>query len=255
MARILFPEFRDEQGPTRYPFGDEATLATTGGLAVGPDTFLDAALHPVGGGERQYLSRVRVAARQVTLVVGDPETPELASTSFDPLAPPDLLELTDAYARPAGVLVSDATRLAVFQTWPAGEHRFAPGATEFAASCVTPMPQVGVRGFVTPDGTLFTGDVWIVGEDGVVVRRDDAGNVRIDVVGDPLFRRRLCQPVQLFTTPRFVKTINGMRPDERGDFKITVGRALAADTVLRVFADDTGGITFEAVGQTLQGVK
>ena len=128
------------------------------------------------------------------------------------------------------------------------------GAAEFAATCVTPMPAAGVRGFTTPDGTLFTGDVWLVGEDGVVVREED-GAVRIDVVGDPLFRRRLCQPVQLFTTPRFVKTINGMRPDARGDFKITAGRALAADTVLRVYTDDTGGITFEAVGQVLQGVK
>ncbi len=191
----------------------------------------------------------------MTLAVGDGTAATLATTAFDPLAPQELLELTDQYGRPAGVLVSDVTRLAVFQTWPLGAHRFQPAATEFCASCVIPMPQVGVQGFLTDDGTLFTGDVWIVGEDGVVVRQDGDGVVRFDVVGDPLFRRRLCQPVQLFATPRFIKTVNGMKPDERGDFKITVGRALAGDTVLRVYPDDKGGITIEAVGQTLQGVK
>lgn len=255
MSRVLFPEFRDEQGPTKYPFADSATLRTTTGLTIEPDLFLDAAVYPIGGRERQYLAAVAVGPRSVTLTVGDATTPVLARSTFDPLAPPDLLELSDPYGRPAGVLVSDATRLAVFQTWPLQEHRFAATATEFAASCVTPMPAVGVRGFTTPDGTLFTGEVWLVGEDGVVVRRDGDETVRIDVVGDPLFRRRLCQPVQLFTTPRFIQTINGMKPDAAGDFKITVGRALAGDTVLRVYADDKGGITIETVGQTLQGVK
>ena len=107
-------------------------------------------------------SAAMVGPRSVTLTVGDATTPVLARSTFDPLAPPDLLELSDPYGRPAGVLVSDATRLAVFQTWPLQEHRFAATATEFAASCVTPMPAVGVRGFTTPDGTLFTGEVWLV---------------------------------------------------------------------------------------------
>lgn len=255
MPQIMFPEFRDENAPTKYPFSDEATLKTVEGLAIEPDAFLDATLYPIGGLERQYLSRIIVASRSVTIVIGDTKTANLASVTFDPLAPPESLTLTDDYGRPAGVLVSDALRLAVFQSWPIGEHRFLAGATEFVASCVIPMPQVGVRGFVTPDGTLFTGDVWIVGEDGVVVSREGDDTLRVDVVGDPLFRRRLCQPLQLFATPRFVQTINGMRPDVRGDFKITVGRTLASDTVLRVYADESGGITFEAVGQLLQGVK
>lgn len=255
MPRVLFPEWRDEQGPTKYPFSDEATLQTVGGLQIEPDLFLDAAIYPVGGGARQYLSRISVQPRSVTISIGDPTKPVLAQTNFDPLDPPSLLELADLSGRPAGILVSDPTQLAVFQTWPLQEHRFAPGATEFVASCVSPMPAVGLRGFMTDDGTLFTGEVWIVGEDGVVVREDNDGEIRIDVVGDPLFRRRLCQPVELFTTPRFIRTINGMLPDARGDFKITVGRALAGDTILRVYADDKGGITFEAVGQLLQGVK
>lgn len=255
MSRVLFPEWRDENAPTKFPFADTATLTTTSNLKIDADMFLDARLYPIGGRERQYLAAIKVEARKVTITIGDPKTTTLASAMFDPLDPPEMLDLADGYGRPAGVLVSDPTRLSVFQTWPIGEHKFQPQASEFAASCVIPMPAIGVRGFVTEDGTLFTGDVWIVGENGVVVRQDGDETIRIDVVGDPLFRRRLCQPVQLFTTPRFIKTINGMRPDERGDFKITVGRSLAADTILRVYVDDQGGITFEAVGQTLQAVK
>jgi hypothetical protein len=254
VPRVSFPEWRDDTGSTRYPFADAASLTTVDGLAFARALFLDAAVYPVGGLARAYLSRITVGPREVVVAVGDPGQAVRATAAFDPLAPPADLALADEYGRPAGLLVTDPTELTVFQTWPRTEHRFAPGATEFAAGCVTPLPEVGVRGFMTADGELFAGDVWLVGEDGVVVRREGDA-VRVDVVGDPLFRRRLCQPAQLFTTPRFVRTINGMRPDERGDFKLTVGRALAADTVLRVYPDEKGGLTIEAVGQPVQGVR
>lgn len=251
MTRLLFPEFRDELEPTKYPFADDASLAAAGGVVVvGSDTFLDASLYPVGGGPRQYLSRVVAATREVTLYTADPTRADLSSVTFDPLDPPDDLYLEDAYGRPAGVLVSEANRLASFQAWPRGETRFLPGATEFCASCVVPVPDVGVRGVLLDDGTLLTGDVWLVGEDGVVLRTE-GGEIRVDVVGDPLFRRRLCQPTNLFTTPRFVKTVNGVPPDARGEFQLTVGRRLAADTVLRIFPDGAGGLTISAAGPQL----
>ncbi len=251
MSRVLFPEWRDQQGPTRYPFADGASLTALSGTALEPDLFADAALYPAGGLERQYLSRIVVGTRQVTLSVGDGRVTERASVRFDPLDPPDLLELNDGHDRPAGVLVSEAARLAVFQTWPSGEHRFRPEATEFVASCVVPVPQTGLLGFETEDGTLFTGDVWLVGEDGVVLRFVD-GALRIDVVGDPLFRRRLCSPLNLFPTPRFVRTINGMRPNELGEFQIVSGGELASDTILRVYPDGDE-LVIEAVGQKLDG--
>jgi hypothetical protein len=117
---------------------------------------------------------------------------------------------------------------------------------------VIPTPEVGVRGFLTEAGALLTGDVWWVGERGIVVR-DDGGTVRVDVVGDPLFARRLCFPLGLFATPRFIRTINRLPPGPDGDFQVVVGGHDAPDTVLRIYPISPTELAFEVVGETLEG--
>lgn len=253
--RVFYKEWRDEQAGSKYPFADGASLAASTGLVLDPSIFLDAVVYPIGGGPRVYLTRVSArGTRTVTLVVGTQNGAALASAEFDPLDPPSELNLTDALGRPAGMIVSTPDRLAAFQTWPFGDHDFGQSA-EFVSTCVVPMPAPGLRGLLLEDGTLFTGDVWVVGEDGVVVREDGTGVIRIDLVGDPLFRRRLCEPNDLFVTPRFVKTINGVEPDERGNFLLTVNSELAGDTILRLFPTDDGkALKIEVVGQKLEGV-
>lgn len=253
--RIVYEEWRDEQAGSKYPFADGASLSAGTGLTLDPSIFLDAVLYPIGGGPRVFLTRVTArGTRTVTLVVGTQTGAELASAEFDPLEPPGELPLFDAHGRPAGLIVSTPERLAAFQTWPFGDHEFGQNA-EFAATCVVPTPAPGLRGLMLEDGELFTGDVWVIGEDGVVVRQDGEGVIRIDLVGDPLFRRRLCEPNDLFATPRFIKTINGVPPDERGTFLITVNSELAGDTILRLHPTDDGrALRIEVVGQKLEGV-
>jgi hypothetical protein len=253
--RIYYQEWRDEQAGSKYPFADGASLTADTGLVLDPAIFLDAVLYPIGGGPRLFLVRVTArGTRTVTIVVGTQTGAELASAEFDPLEPPSELPVFDPLGRPAGLIVSTPERLAAFQTWPFGDHTFGPNA-EFVSSCVVPMPAPGLRGLMLEDGELFNGDVWIVGEDGVVVRQDGEGVIRIDLVGDPLFRRRLCEPNDLFATPRFIKTINGIAPDERGTFLITVNSELAGDTILRLYPTDDGrALRFEVVGQKLEGV-
>ena len=113
-----------------------------------------------------------------------------------------------------------------------------------------PTPEPGLRGLLTPGGDLFTGDVWIVGDNGVVVRDTGDGNIRIDIVGDPLFRRKLCGSVELFNTPNIIRTINGCPPDEHGNFQLNVGDLITENTLLRINPTDTG-LRIEAVGQTV----
>lgn len=253
--RIIYREWRDEQAGSKYPFADDASLVASTGLTLDQAIFLDAVVYPIGGGPRVYLTKVAArGTRTVTISIGTQNGAALASASFDPLEPPSELNLFDALGRPAGLLVSTPDRLAAFQTWPFGDHDFGQNA-EFVSSCVIPMPAPGLRGLLLEDGTLFTGDVWIVGEDGVVVRKDGEGVIRIDLVGDPLFRRRLCEPNDLFATPRFIKTINGVPPDDRGTFLLTVNSELAGDTILRVYPSEDGkSLRVEVVGQKLEGV-
>jgi hypothetical protein len=252
MAERWHPDYRDEHLPGLYPFADGMTLVAEDGLALDPAAFLDASAYPIGGGPGCALTAVEVSTRLVRFWIGDDADRRRASATFDPLAPPTLLALADTYGRPAGVLLVDPLPLAASQAWPGGAHEFPAGTAEFVASCVLPTPEVGVRGFLTAAGDLLTGDVWWVGERGVVIRTED-GAIRIDVVGDPLFARRLCFPLGLFATPRFVRTINGVPPGPDGDFKLIVGAHDAQDTILRIYPVSATELAIEAVGETLEG--
>ena len=249
----LFPEFRDQYEGTRYPFIDTATLQTRGGeLEIDQDLFIDATLHPIGSnGGYLYISNVFIAPREITLSIADSTRREKASVTFDPLFAPSLLRVHDAWERPAGVLVSDALRLSRFSSWPPGDHQFTSDATQFVPSCVIPTPEVGVRGLLTEKGELFTKDVMIIGENGVVLRQEGDDVIRVDMVGDPLFRRRLCEPIDLFQTPNFIRTINGCVPDADGNFNLTVGDHHHEQTIVRIYKGPHG-LVIEAIGTTVQ---
>jgi len=274
-TRIQHPEFRHELDPTNYPFTDTSTL-TNGTQRLLEGTFLDASLYPIGGGVIMHLSKAVIDHQEVQLFIGDDVNDELASATFDLVSPPDVLELVDAYDRPAGIIVSESVRLGVFQTWGTGTHVFNSDQTAFVPSVCIPTPEIGVRGVLLDDGSVLSGDVWLVGDDGVVLRVEDVevpaegctGDtvtqrvIRVDIVGDPLFRRRLCETSDLFATPRYIKQITFQdgeqtyvaTPDSKGDLKITINNDLAADTVLRTRPTQEG-LLFEAMGTQLESVQ
>lgn len=248
--RIFTPEFRDQNRTTAYPFIDQATLRSDTGQQLSESTFIDAAIYVVGLQSGAYLTHITIGTALAKIFIGDAADPERASVEVDFSAPGSVLRLFDAFARPAGILLTTAAEIALLQTWPVGDHTFSPRATEFVASTVTPTPELGVRGLITAAGVVLAGDVWLVGEDGVVVRQDGEQTIRIDIVGEPLFNRKLCQDTGFFLTPNFLRTVNGLTPDEFGDFKIDVSPESAARTVLRVRRADRG-LIIEAVGEAL----
>ena len=271
MSRTLFPEWRKQNDPTSYPFSERATLVNGTGRVITEGTFLDAALYPIGAGVGLYMESVKIDFQNVVLSLATPGQPGVATGEFTLVDPPDQVVFYDPYGRPAGVLVSEGRRLGIFQTWGVGLHEFLPAESEFAASCVFPTPEVGVRGIRLETGELFVGDVCLVGGDGVVLSTSETEipvpgtsrtravtQIRVDVVGDPLFRRRLCQPRDLFSTPRFVKTIRVVGPnmefdaipDAAGNVRLTTINDLAADTVLRIGPHE-GGIEIGAAGAAM----
>lgn len=272
MTRELHPEWRDDNEPTRYPFADTATLNNDEGDFIPETLFLDASIYPIGAAARMYLSQVSVTHETAVLVIGDETNQRIATATFSIVSPPDSVQVQDLLGRPAGIIVSESNRLATLQSWTVGEHDFTIAQTEFAARVAVPMPDIGFHGFVLDDGTVFTDDIWMVGEDGVVLRYETHNEqlpgfadqqqqvqaIRIDVVGDPLFRRRLCGSV--FQTPTFLKTITARYgcqtimcgPDDSGDFKLSVGSQDTDSPVLRIRSLPEG-LTIETVGELVSG--
>ena len=96
----------------------------------------------------------------------------------------------------------------------------------------------------------MTGDIWLVGDQGVVLRRENINTIRIDIIGVPLFKRFLCEPqASNFPAKRYLKTINGCGPDEFGNFTFTATNELAEDSVLRIYPDN-GTIVVDTVGRS-----
>jgi hypothetical protein len=103
---------------------------------------------------------------------------------------------------------------------------------------------------------LVTGNVWIVGEDGVILRRGDDGTLRIDVIGDPYAARKLCADEeaneQVATLQPYcpIKTLNGIAPDDRGNFQMLVGSNESLSPILRILPGEESG---SDVTQHLEG--
>lgn len=265
--RITHPQWREQLDPVKYPFSDTATLSNVEGSVILDGTFLDCSLYPVGNAGILFISSIVVTRQKVTIYISSPDTTNIASASFNLVSPPNEIKVIDAYSRPAGVLVSESIRLSIFQSWKLGTHIFTQDQTEFAASVVSPRPDIGVRGFVLPDGSVVAGETWIVGEGGVVVSHEtitengvNRDAVRFDIVGDPLFRRRLCPTGNTaFVTPRFIKKLvikDGcdrveVEPDQFGNIQIYAAGVTNPQTVLRIRAT-ADGIVVGAVGEETQ---
>lgn len=256
-ARILFPDFREEQSDSRYPFKDTATLTANDGFTqIRKDTFVDAVLHVVNATNRLYISEVTIEPQKITLSVSDTTNRVVATSTFAPnpiQAPPNgVLPLVDLLGRPAGSLVSSADKLTLFAGWGIGTYQFSLAATEFVASVVIPAQEPGVRGVLPPTKELMTGDIWLIGDAGVVLRhegvQDGKNIIRVDIVGVPLFKRFACLPFDRFEAKTFIRTINDCPPDEFGNFILTASSHEAEDTVLRV-SQEQGTLKFETVGR------
>lgn len=247
---IIFPEWRNGNQHTRYPFADNATLVNTGGLTIDQDLFDDARLYPVGGQAGMFLRRVEVTVLGLFFHIADPVSGELASGGYLFANPvPDNVALTDKYGRPSGILVSDAARLqAAAGIYPLGDTIFEQAQTEFAPTVAVPIPNTRLRGIVLDDGGFLSGDLYLVGGRGIVLTEEN-GSIRVDVIGDPYALLRACQ-AEGFPVPAFcgLKTINGIAPDSNGDFKLTVGGNLAPQNIIRIVQDDAGNLEILAMG-------
>lgn len=241
MSAIVFGDWRDDNQRRTYPFADGVTL-TNGTLVLPKSLFIDGRLYPIGGNEDLYLSRVTRDGSAIIFGIKADATNELATASYDVTDIPETGELAfhDVYGRPAGMLLATEESLRAFSGLNSGTYAFNSAQARFATAVVVPQPNAGVRGFILPSGDVMAGDVWIVGEDGIVVRKDTDGSLRIDLVGDPFATRKLCEDeeadedIELLQPYCPLETINAIPADELGNFDLLVGSNDSLATVLRI---------------------
>lgn len=257
-ANILFPQFREEQSDSKYPFADFATLESQdGGVSFKKDVFVDAVFYPIGGGTAAYISRVVVAVNKITITAETVDPVVTASASYDPLRLPDepVLFFHDTYGRPAGNIVFNPELIAEIYQWGFGTYIFTRAGTEIVSTVFIPAQEPGVRALTLDGKNFLTGDVCLVGADGVVLRDEGNNVIRVDIVGVPLFNRAACDDAgKVSPPPRFVSTINGCTADEFGNFTITASnRGIPAGvqdtTVMRVYPTEAG-LVIEAAGRS-----
>lgn len=241
-SRILFPQFRDEQSSSKYPFADSATLLSDNGIKIDNDLFTDASFFGVGVNERVYISSIVVTAQTVTITVGDAANSTRMTGSYSVFNPPEtgVIAFTDLYGRPAGTLLigkNECDRIK-FSTWPIGQHSFKITATEFVSTVVIPAKEPGVRAITPEPQQLQTGDVWLVGNNGVVVRAEDDRTIRVDIIGAPLFKRLICEPQTTFVAKPVLRTINGCGPDSYGNFIITATNKTVNHPTTRIYPNN-----------------
>jgi hypothetical protein len=265
MTDIRHPELLRSLRTTKYPFTPTSSLSN-GSVFFVEDTFLDAHIYSVAGSGRYYISQVTVQSDKFTIYVGNIDNPLLLSGTVSLPVSATSIRLTDSYGRPGGVLITTPERIALLSTWGVQTHTFELSQTEFCVTCQVPFSNNGVNGIRTNSTDLVSEKVWLVGEDGVVLRTDNyvdkSGNnvnvIRVDIVGDPLNLQRLCNPADLFVpiNPiRIIRVVNGdytydCEPDEQGNFNIQMNEGLVSDPALRIRTTPVG-IVFSVEGSLL----
>ena len=261
--RTIYNHWYAEQESSKYPFSDNASLIANTNIELDRAVFLDANLYPAGNLENLYVSRIVVSLPNISIYVSSTSVVDICSVTFDAFDATlnGILQLKDTHNRPAGVLVSTALNLKLFRTWDEGTHVFTEDAASFAISAVIPTPEEGVRGFTIKEKDYVSNEVWFIGERGVVLRNEtdatsNCKNIRVDVVGDPLWRRRQCKDktvtigastFPLFGNVNYLKTINGNPPDVYGNFVFATGDQLQQTNALHIMSS-ADGIKFEIVG-------
>ena len=149
------------------------------------------------------------------------------------------------------MLVSTVDKLKLLPAALPAAVAFTQAQTELASSCVVPLPQIGLRGFLLDDGSYFTGDIYLTGVDGIVLTVPQANTIRVDVLGDPYAKLDECTEEGIPVEPLCgLKTIDGIAPDPvTGDFKVSPGAnpPYAVDNVIRV-TQNSGELIIETVG-------
>lgn len=205
--QFLNEQWDDSLRSKRYPFAGTGPLATTQGQVVPDDLFLDLNLMVESETATVVLATIHVVPGQVALYRFELQDGTLVGTltstpSDTTLMPIVLGTLTVGYAK------IDLGAAQIVRGWPQLDYLL---NAEVLPHLLVVSDPAWRRGFKLPDGTILTGNVYLVADRGLWFERTTNG-FRLHATGDP-FNGRV-EPA------RGLKSLNGVGPDLDGNVNL-----------------------------------
>lgn len=218
-----YVEWRNKNYYRGYPVADDASWTATNGSVIPQEVFLDALLTPIDPEGVIYVSAINLSDNRVEV------SDDNGMFAWAPVTEEDSLYFQDQYGRKLGVLVvSEAFRDL------GGNLSFESHALPLDSAAIVPQLQNCVRGVQLPDGSVVTGDVQIVGVDGMVVEHDVANNALVfSAVGIPV-------DPPCVELPEPIKCIEVVQTGSGGTFSVSV--------------DETDGTIYVDTSLTLEDI-
>lgn len=245
--RINYPTYHEELMKVKYPFSETATL-TNGDVFIENDIFVDGRIFPPLASVTTFISGITIDIT-CSIVLSD-EKGIVGIAEFEKSNPPSVVNFysnTNAYV---GLLVGyEHGGIKKLTNWPVGSYEFSSQATCFSPTVLVPQPQECVRSITLADGSVFTGPVALVGENGVQLTcpKDEENTIQVDIVGDPLYTKRLCnEEAATFSNDTIFKILDydgtSIKADNNGSINITIAIQEHESPALRITKDGANSI-------------
>lgn len=234
--RVTNEQWEDSLRNKRYPLDGFGDVVSDTGMVLPDDVLLDLNLMVVGDDAVGELTSIEVVAgvAVATFTAGTRTgTVTLAANTVD------------SVLDPGGVVIGYVrmgSAVPVVSGWPTGVHTF---STPIIPHLLVLSSPKWLTGFELPDGTILTGDVYLVADVGLYFEAV-AGGFRFHVTGDPFHGR---------TAPaRGIKTINGVVPTDGNINLISLSTSnynpafVAAGQPFRLDVTPSGAVTLTLVG-------
>lgn len=173
----VYQEWQTSNKDRAHPFSESVTTISTNGTELPNDVFTDGFFYPINLVGNLYISEINYTANTIT--IADSEDGAIKGSSANTFGS-GKHEFYDELGRYIGCLIEGpgAANLGIDLSFDADRGRL-------AAAVVYAQNQQGVRGLKLEDGTVLTGEVTLIGTDGVVLSTNNDGTIRVDIVGTP----------------------------------------------------------------------
>jgi len=180
-----------------FPFADIATLKDASGLlTLSPSWVLDARLWPtMTTPAKVYLQSIERAKGYLRFTVASTE--EVLCTAEVSDFTKRRIAFFGSQGTQAGFMSFAAGALQNIYDRPSAKYLFPVEATEFVPAAVTPALIAGLGSVKDSTGKAVRGTVRVVGGEGVSLHVIPGNKIRVDIIGDPFFRRDICDNAEL----------------------------------------------------------